>query len=124
MQTVATAEKRRKREATDREALDRGSRLGPNSNDSTVLMAFSARGIPVEDIETFGPAQNVRTYKAWRSLRRQVRKGEKSVRLTVWRPIVDKKRIDPKTGEPTKRSCPVSACVFHVSQTDTIGGAA
>ena len=111
---------RKTRDELDRESLDRGSRRAPNSNDTVVMLTLESRGISTDDVHTFGPDQNVRTYRAWRALGRQVRKGEKSVQLTCWIPAT---RTDKKTGKE-KTSCrPVSACVFHVSQTDTIGGA-
>ena len=114
--------KQSKREALDREALERGSRCQPNSNDAQVYLQFGARGIAPHDIETCGPHQNVRTYRAWRALGRQVRKGEKSVRLTVW--ITDgEDKVDAVTGKVVKaRTFPRPACVFHVSQTDPSNG--
>lgn len=122
MATLETAERRRKREAGDREALERGDCRSPCDNDTITHIEFVARGIAPHDIETFGPNQNVRTYRAWRALGRQVRKGERSVRLTVWHPI-GKSEVDPDTGEPKPERCrPVSACVFHISQTDPVNG--
>lgn len=118
---MTTKQRHTKREAGDREALERGRRMMPNGNDMAALMEFTTRGIPAGDIETFGPGQNVRTYRAWRALGRQVRKGEKSVRLTVWRPIgEDRVDDDGKTHPAPKRPC--SACVFHISQTDPVNG--
>ena len=116
---------RKTRDELDRESLDRGSRRAPNSNDTVVMLTLESRGISTDDVHTFGPDQNVRTYRAWRALGRQVRKGEKSVRLTCWRPVGDETKIDPTTGKKQAvKCCPVTACVFHVSQTDAIGGAA
>ena len=111
-----------KRQAQDDEAYLRGSRVQPNSNDQPVIAELVNRGIPIGDIITFGPGQNVRTYRAWRAIHRQVRKGEKSVRCTVWLSVEK-----PSKADPTKTklvSFPKTACVFHVSQTDEIGGAA
>ena len=111
-----------KRQAQDDEAYLRGSRVKPNSNDSPVIIQLVNRGIPLADITTFGPGQNVRTYRAWRSIGRQVRKGERSVRCTVWLSV---EKPDKRNPEKTKVvSYPKTACVFHVSQTDEIGGAA
>lgn len=125
MASLKTAERIRKRETQEREALERGSRSMPNGNDMVALLAFEARGIPAQQVDTFGPNQNVYTYAAWRAKGRQVRKGEKSVKLTVWRPFGEKP--DPETGKiKPERMLPVSACVFHVSQTDqreTVGAA-
>ena len=101
----------------NQEALERGSNREPGRNDMVAITAFCARGIPAGEIETFGPSQNVRTYPAWQALGRQVRRGEKAVRLTVWRPI-------GKAEDGEKRKCrPVTSCVFHISQTDEKGGA-
>ena len=111
-----------KRQAQDDEAYLRGSRVKPNSNDTPVITQLVSRGIPLADIVTFGPGQNVRTYRAWRSIGRQVRKGERSVRCTVWLSV---EKPDKRNPEKTKVvSYPKIACVFHVSQTDEIGGAA
>ena len=121
MASLATVSKASKRQAQDDEAYLRGSRVKPNSNDTPVITAFVNRGIPIGDIITFGPGQNVRTYRAWRSIGRQVRKGERSVRCTVWLSV---EKPDKRNPEKTKVvSYPKTACVFHVSQTDEIGGA-
>ena len=110
-----------KRQAQDDEAYLRGSRVKPNSNDSPVIIQLVNRGIPLADITTFGPGQNVRTYRAWRSIGRQVRKGERSVRCTVWLSV---EKPDKRNPEKTKVvSYPKNACVFHIDQTDAIGGA-
>lgn len=121
MSTVATGRRRAKRAARDQDAMARGSRPLPNGNDGPCVMAFAGRGIPPDQIDTFGPNQNVRTYRAWRALGRQVRKGEKSVRLTVWRPVDDGERDGQGNPKPA-RTVPVTACVFHISQTDPVNG--
>jgi hypothetical protein len=125
MHTVLQSQRKLKREQAEREALSRASRPMPNGNDAQCILEFSSRGIPVEEIETFGPGQNVFTYKAWRAKGRQVRKGEKSVKLTVWHPIdSDDDDTDRNTDKPKRKRCrPVTACVFHVSQTDPAEGA-
>ena len=48
------------------------------ANYAANLEALAARGIPEDEIE---PRVNVFTYRAWQAWRRQVRKGEKSVRI-------------------------------------------
>jgi len=117
----------RERQERAEAALARGSRSMPNGNDVQAILEFANRGIPLEEIDTFGPNQNVRTYNAWRALGRQVRKGEKSVRLPVWYPIDSDCKDDealagrgdiPADKRPRCRL--VTACVFHVSQTDPI----
>ena len=73
-------------------------------NDAKVISQFAERGIDAT------PREDVFTYNIWRNVKgRQVRKGEKSVRIVTF--IEDK-----KTGK--KR--PKSAAVFHISQTDSI----
>jgi|ETNvirnome_6_100_1030635.scaffolds.fasta_scaffold17166_1 hypothetical protein len=75
-------------------------------NDAKVISLFAERGIDAT------PREDVFTYNIWRNVKgRQVRKGEKSVRIVTF--IEDK-----KTGK--KR--PKSAAVFHISQTDPIDG--
>ena len=106
----------------DAEALLRGTRHRPNGNDTPVILAFMDRGLAESDVITFGDGQNVRTFPAWRALGRHVRKGERSVRCTVWLHVDGKEKLDGKK-EPG-RSFRKTACVFHVSQTDTIGGGA
>lgn len=95
------------------------------SNYGLIFDGFTAKGIPMEDIE---PRVNVFTYNAWRALGRQVRKGEKGVKVYSWIPAgpgkgedVGASRGDEK-GEKSKRDgmwC-VGATVFHISQTDPV----
>lgn len=117
-----TGEERRAREL---EALARASRPRPRSdNDMVAMLAFTGRGIPDDQVWTFGPAQNVYTFAAWRALGRTVRKGEHGVRLSVWVPMGEA-TTDPLTGETKEPKCrPASAYVFHVSQTEPLNGKA
>lgn len=101
------------------EALERGRRYRVGGNDLRVITEFQGRGMNPHDIETFGPDQNVWTYDAWQALGRQVRKGEKSVRITVYGSYESKERNE-KTGEPIIKSCRSTACLFHITQTDAI----
>ncbi len=102
------------------EAYGRAIGGKPNANYVAIIQGFMAKGLAMEDIE---PRVNVFTYNAWKHLGRQVRRGEHSVRVITFVPIEDK--TDPKTGEVRRKgaSRPRSATVFHVSQTDEIGGA-
>jgi len=114
------------RKARNEESLVNGSRCQPNSNDMPVIMEFEGKGIPADQVNTFGPDQNVYTYNAWQAQDRQVRKGEKSVTCTVWIPVVVKGKPDAIREADRKdrtRSRMHNACLFHVSQTDQIGGA-
>ena len=72
-------------------------------NESRIISAFVQRGIPEQEII---PRVNVFTYRAWQHEKRQVRKGEKGVKVITF--IEDRK---------TKQKRPKSAHVFHISQT-------
>ena len=90
---------------------------GFSKNDALVVALFAARGIDPADVE---PRVNVLTYRAWQAKARQVRRGERSVRISTFIPIDAK--IDPVTGkvlEPAS-SRPWTAAVFHVSQTKAV----
>jgi len=77
-------------------------------NDLIVVQEFKKRGI------TATPRTDVFTYNTWLyKFKRQVRKGEKSVKV---RTIRDEEKNGVKTGK--KR--PATACLFHLSQTDSI----
>lgn len=127
--TTATRNRfsRRRRTAEERAELERESLQRATSNPSwrnfgQVIEEFTARGIPASEIN---PKENVFTYNAWRALGRQVRKGEKSVKITTWHPIEEKERGASGGAEKaTARLRAVTACVFHISQTDPIEGAA
>ncbi|UTH34282.1 ArdC-like ssDNA-binding domain-containing protein [Ectopseudomonas hydrolytica] len=91
------------------------------ANYETIIEEFSERGIPVEEIE---PRVNVFTYHAWRALGRQVRRGESGVKIISMVPVRGRgedgePQADQGEGQPA-RMRPVSAVVFHISQTDPI----
>lgn len=124
MVSMKYREARREREA---QALESGTRFQPKGNDVLVIAEFTRRGIPLSEIETFGPRQNVRTYNAWRALGRQVRKGERGVAVTVFGQAEDSPTDDSPGGSVSKRKprrFAVRAYVFHVSQTDPASEAA
>ena len=81
-------------------------------NDIAVMAAFTDRGIPAETID---PRENVFTYNIWLYataggfINRQVRKGEKSVKVLTF-----------YDDEKTKQKKVTRAALFHVSQTDAI----
>lgn len=107
------------RAAGDRAALERAQSSQSAANDAIVIEAFASRGgISAGDVE---PRVNVLTYRAWRAKGRQVRRGEKGVKVTTW---VERsvEETDPRTGRTeTKVSrYPRAATVFHISQTDSI----
>ena len=103
------------REQMEQEALGRAVGSQVLTNYPTIFRGFMARGIPEGDIR---PRENVFTYHAWRALGRQVRRGEKGVKVTTWAPITEKNEETGERKVTGKR--PWSAVVFHVSQTDPI----
>ncbi len=97
------------------EALDRARNGNSLGNYATIIRGFVARGIAAEDIE---PRVNVFTYRAWQALKRQVRRGERGIRVATYRPC-QKKTVDSDGTEHVERfTRPGMASVFHVSQTD------
>ena len=98
------------------EALDRARSGSSKRNDVAVIQSFAARGIPVDESE---PRENVLTSLAWRALGRQVRRGEKSVRVTTWIPIEEKRSPNGKLLRKAGKR-PKAACVFHITQTDAV----
>ena len=103
------------------EALSRALTGQSWSNFPAIIQGFTARGIPEEQIL---PRENVFTYQAWRALGRQVRRGERGVRVITYIQR-DEKTEDSETGEVKIRtySVPRSVSVFHISQTDERKGA-
>jgi len=95
------------------EALDRVLSSTSTRNFPAIYGEFMARGIAESDIL---PRVNVFTYAAWQAKGRQVRKGEKGVRVVTFKPC--KKRRDDGSEE-TYRT-PSASTVFHITQTDPI----
>lgn len=73
-------------------------------NDLLVMTAFEERGIHAT------PRVDVFTYNAWLAKGRQVKKGEKGVKIFTF--------IERKDGSKQPRS----VTVFHVSQTESLNG--
>lgn len=101
------------------EALRRalaGQSLG---NYPLIIEGFKEKGIPEEDIR---PRENVFTYNAWLELGRQVRRGEKGIKVATF---VNRVKEDKETGKSESYSIPKTTAVFHISQTDEVkkGGA-
>lgn len=90
------------------EAVERCKRSASIRNELAVVAGFLERGIPEAEIL---PRINVFTYGAWQAQGRQVKRGEKSLRLSVWVPIPGDPGQEPKLIART-------AHVFHVSQTE------
>jgi antirestriction protein ArdC len=76
-------------------------------NYQAIIAGFIAKGIPSSAII---PRENVLTYGAWQAINRQVRKGEKGVKVVSWIKTTD------KSGLEVMR--PTSATVFHITQTE------
>jgi antirestriction protein ArdC len=98
------------------EALDRAKHGQSMSNYGLIFEGFAAKGIPEDQVE---PRVNVFTYEAWRAQGRQVRKGEHGVRVCTF---VEMSKQDEGEAEPHSWRSPRATTVFHVSQTDAIGG--
>ena len=97
------------------EALQRAQANNSVANYGAIYHGFMARGIKMEDIT---PRVNVLTYHAWLAKGRQVRKGEKGVKVDTWVPIFKK---DEVTGENKKvGQRPKTTTVFHLTQTDPV----
>ena len=96
------------------EALGRARGGLSTGNYGLIFAGFTAKGIPAHDIL---PRENVLTFKAWRAIGRTVKRGEKGVRVTIWR---TGERKNKKTGKDETYSFPWSASVFHISQTVTL----
>ena len=106
------------REELQQEALSRAQGGMSMANYVPIFEGFTAKGIPFDEII---PRVNVFTYHAWRAKGRQVRKGEKGVRVTTW--ITPKGKDDAPAKESDKKErgkIAWGATVFHVSQTDPI----
>lgn len=96
---------------TDHDAVDRARNGQSMTNYPAIIQGFMDKGIPPEQIV---PRENVFTYRAWKALGRQVRKGEHGVRVLTFIPTERKK--DDGSVETGKR--PWTSTVFHVSQTE------
>ena len=116
------------REEIQQEALSRAASGQSLTNWPAILAGFVAKGIPEADIR---PRENVFTYHAWRALGRQVRRGERGVKVVTFIPAPDPDdAAGPAAaaagGAARKRGGrrPWTATVFHVSQTDPVDGPA
>jgi antirestriction protein ArdC len=89
------------------EALQRARGNNSMLNYETIIRGFMAKGIPSSAII---PRENVLTYGAWQAIGRQVRKGEKGVKVVSWIKTIDKNGLEVMR--------PTSATVFHLSQTE------
>ena len=98
------------------EALRRATSSLSLTNYPAIYQGFLDKGIPESEIQ---PRVNVFTYEAWRALGRQVRKGERGVRVCTF--VECSKAVrDTATGEEKQETFrrPWTTTVFHVSQTE------
>lgn len=120
--STATAARPRTRRTPEQIAAMRNESLGramggmSTMNYRAILEGFAARGIPMNDIQ---PRSNVFTYNAWLAAGRQVRKGEKGIRIVTFIPI-DGKAADDDGKRRKGGARPWSSTVFHISQTDPL----
>lgn len=109
-QATATQTRRRRtpeeRAALEARAYDRAAHGQSTANYERIIEGFVERGIPEDEIQ---PRENIFTYHAWRKLGRQVKRGEKGLKV-----------ISYTRDEKTDELIPVTAHVFHVSQTKAI----
>lgn len=112
------------REEIQRRALENAKADRSDANYDAIFEGFMEKGIDEDDII---PRENVFTYDAWQALGRQVRKGEKGVKVVTI--IAGTKKDDADNGaqeakgaddEVKRFKMKRSVAVFHISQTDAI----
>lgn len=96
------------RAAMQAAALGRAREGRMCANDLLIVAAYAAKGIDAH------PRVDVFTFNAWKALNRHVKKGEHGIKVLTYT-HKDSVKSDGITKE---YSFPVSAVVFHVSQTD------
>ena len=117
------------RERLQAEALSRAMHGQSTANLGEIVKGFMAMGVPEPDIL---PRENVFTFWAWKALGRQVRKGERGVRVTTW--VESRKRLQANHRDQRSDEADVAAdantrarfsrpvTVFHISQTEPVSG--
>jgi len=98
------------------QALTNATAQSSGYNYDAIYQGFFEKGIALEDIL---PRENVFTYNAWRALNRQVRKGEKGVKVVVF---LKSEKTDKESGEKKESRFQRTTTVFHISQTDPVQG--
>lgn len=118
MKTTGRGRARRRRRGRNEETREQQlARIQASDNEANypaIIAGFKARGITEAEIV---PRENVFTYRAWQAKGRQVRKGEKSVKIDVW---IQYEKKDTEGDEKKVGRSRRSVAVFHVSQTDPI----
>jgi len=99
------------------EALSRATTNSSVSNYAAIYAGFEDKGIPEGDIH---PRVNVFTYRAWQAKGRQVKRGQRGVKVHTWIPV--KRKEKQANGEEVVKSFKTcrTATVFHVSQTEAM----
>jgi len=124
MNALQKEQRREQRKQECNKAYDRAVSNPAWSNYLPVIKGFMEKGIAQQDII---PKENVFTFKAWKALGRYVRKGEKGVKIPVWRPTerestvkqYDENENEIKgNGEKHSALLCCGATVFHISQTE------
>lgn len=101
-----------------REALDRAENGASEKNYDAIYAGFAAKGIEEDEVL---PRENVFTYNAWLAKGRQVRKGEKGVKVETFIPVTAKDKDAPNDPEKDRKFMRQRiTTVFHISQTDPI----
>lgn len=112
------------KEEMQKEALRNATQNKSFANYTTIFEGFSEKGISMNDIK---PRENVFTYRAWLELGRQVKKGEKGVKVVSF--IKGKAKVEKEGGSATKGEgekklgggmFPRTTTVFHITQTEEI----
>ena len=98
------------------QALNNAVTNTSTANYDAIFTGFMEKGIDPQDIL---PRENVFTYNAWQALGRQVRKGEKGVKVVT---VVNTSRKDAATGETEAAKFLRTTTVFHITQTDPVKG--
>ncbi|RIE17699.1 ArdC family protein [Candidatus Cryosericum septentrionale] len=96
------------RAAMQTAALGRAREGRTCTNDLLIIAAYAAKGIDAH------PRIDVFTFNAWKALHRHVRKGEHGIHVAIYA----HKDTVKSDGTTEEQSFPVSAVVFHVTQTD------
>ena len=104
------------KEDARREALVRAVSGQSLSNFPAIFEGFTAKGIPEAEIK---PRENVFTFDAWKALGRVVRRGEHGVKVVTF---IECTKEDKDSGVKESFRRPWRTTVFHISQTEPLGG--
>jgi hypothetical protein len=105
------------KEVARQEALVRAVSGQSFSNFPAIFQGFAEKGIPESEIK---PRENVFTFDAWKALGRVVRRGEHGVKVVTF---IECSKEDKDSGAEEFFRRPWRTTVFHISQTEPLGGA-